>query len=93
MPVARWKEALEFASDAGMQVVFNLNVLAGRWDDFAHVYTHKSRRNPTDPFPSWDSSNVRIGLHVNVSLKSLQRIFCFMFSSSFFPMIFLKTFP
>jgi hypothetical protein len=52
--MARWKEALTFAHKNGLQVVFNLNLLHGRYDDYS---------NPSKPhdrvIPQWDSSEAR----------------------------------
>ena len=58
LTMPRWKEALEFAHRAGMRVVFNLNVLHGRVDDYDRHpasccgYTEEQR-------PAWDSSEAR----------------------------------
>ena len=59
LTMSRWKEALEFAHRAGMRVVFNLNILHGRFDDYGgHQasccgYTEEQQR------PAWDSSEAR----------------------------------
>jgi hypothetical protein len=68
LTMARWKEVLEFTHRAGMRVVFNLNVLHGRFDDYtAHRasscgYT-ENRRPPWDPsearaLMAWTKANV-----------------------------------
>jgi hypothetical protein len=58
LTMERWKEALEFAHRAGMRVVFNLNILHGRFDDYG---THKASccGYTEEVRPEWDSSEAR----------------------------------
>eukprot|EP00039_Didymoeca_costata_P009823 m.131086 g.131086 ORF g.131086 m.131086 type:complete len:643 (-) comp14613_c0_seq6:48-1976(-) len=55
LEMSRWKELLLFARDVGVKVVFNLNILHGRWEVFTDTYQHKSKL----PVPPWDSSNAK----------------------------------
>ena len=58
MTVERWREALEFAHRNGLQIVFNLNVLHGRYDDYsAAIPNCCGAFNGTRP--PWDSSEAR----------------------------------
>ena len=50
----RWTEALEATHRWGMQVVFNLNLLHGRFDDYSKKHFHSD-----GPIPPWDSSEAR----------------------------------
>ena len=64
MPVARWREALQFGHDIGMQITFNLNILHGRWDDYTAAIKCRREKNcpplpPSGYRPRWDSSNAR----------------------------------
>eukprot|EP01052_Picozoa_sp_SAG31_P027090 SAG31_NODE_2507_length_5590_cov_2.037880_2_plen_258_part_00 len=63
LTMARWKEVLEFTHRAGMRVVFNLNVLHGRFDDYgAHRASSKYHHNcgyTEDRRPPWDPSEAR----------------------------------
>lgn len=55
LTMARWTEALEFAHRSGLQVVFNLNVLHGRFDD----YSDQRKPGPNGTRPPWDPSEAR----------------------------------
>ena len=57
LTMGRWVEALEAVHRWGMQVVFNLNLLHGRFDDYS--VKHKNRTTHNGPIPPWDSSEAR----------------------------------
>ena len=54
LTMERWQEALTFAHRNGMQVVFNLNLLHGRFDDYSNP-----KKLPGRVIPHWDSSEAR----------------------------------
>jgi hypothetical protein len=54
LTMARWQEALEFAHKHGLQVVFNLNLLHGRFEDYSNPHKAAGR-----VFPPWDDSEAR----------------------------------
>ena len=62
LTMERWNEALDAAHRWGMQVVFNLNLLHGRFDSWNATKQSKRQYNssdPSGPIPSWDSSEAR----------------------------------
>ena len=73
MPMARWREALQFGHDTGMQITFNLNILHGRWDDYTATIKCRRKKNcpplpPSGYRPRWDSSNARALMEYTKSL-------------------------
>jgi hypothetical protein len=66
LTMARWKEALEAAHRWGMQVVFNLNIMHGRFADYSRRWPASLTGPPAPPptpaspgIPPWDSSEAR----------------------------------
>ena len=60
MTTARWAEALEATSRWGMQVVFNLNLLHGRFEDYSNPKKPAGRGLDGDKtLPPWDHSEAQ----------------------------------
>ena len=107
LPMARWKEVLEFAHDVGMKVAFNLNVLHGRWADYTAAWKcRRFKKRPCPPTgpggyrPPWNFSNARALMQYTATLPrkiwparfGLGSISSWQLSRSL-PLVFNRTYP
>ena len=64
LTAARWKELLDFASRAGLRVVFGLDLMHGSWD------SNSNSNSNSNPRWRWDPSNAKSLLKATAALMA-----------------------